>query len=106
MLHRVSGVAVLLFLLLHVADIALARINPASFDALLFVYRAWPFRILEVGLVAAVVYHAVNGVRIILLDVWDRSTMAQQRLFYAVLALSFLLVAPAAFIMLRPVLLG
>ncbi len=105
-LHRISGVAVLLFLALHIVDIALTRVSAETFNALLFVYRAWPFRVLEVALVAAVVYHAVNGVRIILIDLWDRATRLQRRLFYGVLAVCFLLVAPAAFVMLRPVLLG
>lgn len=68
-LFRISGVVLVLYLFAHVAVISQGRLNGArtlnsifkTFDKPLFVF-------LDLMLVAAVLYHAVNGVRIILMD--------------------------------------
>lgn len=67
-IHRAAGLGVLAFLLLHIVDIFLATFGPGVFDELLFIYKAWPFRILEVALLFGLLYHALNGLRIILAD--------------------------------------
>lgn len=67
-IHRAAGLGVLAFLLLHILDIFLAAFGPGIFDELLFIYKAWPFRILEVALLFGLLYHALNGLRIILAD--------------------------------------
>ena len=43
-----------------------------------FLYRYPAFRVGEVALVAAVLYHAINGVRICIIDFWPE-TMAFHR---------------------------
>jgi succinate dehydrogenase / fumarate reductase cytochrome b subunit len=68
--HRASGVGVLLFVLLHVADVSLVRLGPKSFDMLVFVYRQAFFRGLEILLMGAVLFHAFNGLRITVQDAW------------------------------------
>lgn len=67
-IHRVAGLGVLAFLLLHIVDIFLAALGPTLFNDLLFIYKAWPFRILEVALLFGLLYHALNGLRIIVAD--------------------------------------
>ncbi len=45
-LHRISGVAIVLYLLLHVFDISLVMYGPdGPFNAFLAFYHQWPFRI-------------------------------------------------------------
>jgi succinate dehydrogenase / fumarate reductase cytochrome b subunit len=61
------------------------------------------FRVLEVALSGAVLYHGINGIRIILIDFVERATRIQRQLWYAVWASFLVLFLPAAFIMLRPV---
>jgi succinate dehydrogenase / fumarate reductase cytochrome b subunit len=70
LLHRASGVGVLLFVLLHVVDVALLRLGPDTFNALLFVYRQAFFRALEILLMGAVLFHAFNGLRVTVQDLW------------------------------------
>jgi succinate dehydrogenase / fumarate reductase cytochrome b subunit len=70
LLHRVAGLGVMLFLLLHITDIFLVSLGADVFNATLFIYKAAPFRVLEVFLIFGVLFHAVNGLRIILLDFW------------------------------------
>lgn len=62
----------MLFLLLHITDIFLVTLGADVFNATLFIYRAAPFRVLEVFLIFGVLFHAVNGLRVILLDFWPR----------------------------------
>ena len=81
--HRISGVAIWAFILLHVFDIWLASVNPALYDELLTVYGS-PFgRVMESLLGAAVLYHALNGLRVIIMDFWPPMTRYHRQLWYA-----------------------
>ena len=51
-------------------------------------------------LVAMVLYHGLNGVRIIIVDFWPESTVVQQGIFYAVMALFAAIFVPSAYEML------
>jgi succinate dehydrogenase / fumarate reductase cytochrome b subunit len=66
--HRVSGLAVLLFLIIHVWDTANATFWPAAYSYTVEIFKWFPFSVGEIALMAAVLYHAVNGIRITLLD--------------------------------------
>lgn len=100
-LHRVSGVAVLLFLLLHILDTALIVFGPRWYNAVVVLYRHPVFRVGEVGLAAAVLYHALNGIRITLVDFYPEWGIHQRQLFYAVVGLFVLLFIPSAYWMLK-----
>jgi succinate dehydrogenase / fumarate reductase cytochrome b subunit len=81
--HRISGVAIWAFILLHVFDIWLASVNPALYDELLTVYGSPLGRVVESLLGAAVLYHALNGARIIIMDFWPPMTRYHKQLWYA-----------------------
>lgn len=98
-LHRASGVGVLLFLLLHVADVALVRLGPEAFNALLFVYRQTAFRALEIGLMAAVLFHAFNGLRVTVQDFWPGWLPYGRQMLWAVYALTVAGWVPSAYFM-------
>lgn len=98
--HRASGVGVLLFLLIHILDTMLVGWGPEVYDRVISVYRNPFFKISEVGLFAAVLYHALNGVRIILIDFWSDSTRYHKQMFYVVLAIFILTMIPVSFLML------
>jgi succinate dehydrogenase / fumarate reductase cytochrome b subunit len=67
-LHRISGLGVVLFLTLHVIDTSWAVFYPDLYEKAIAVYQTPLFTIGEFVLVACVVYHAFNGVRIALFD--------------------------------------
>ncbi|MEM9955551.1 MAG: succinate dehydrogenase, cytochrome b556 subunit [Chloroflexota bacterium] len=67
-LHRLTGLGVVLFLFLHVIDTAWAVTNPASYEHAIAIYQSPLFTIGEFGLLFAVVYHALNGLRIAVMD--------------------------------------
>lgn len=66
--HRVSGLGIMFFLVLHVFGMSLASFNPAAHEQMLELYKQPIFAIGELGLAACLVYHAINGARIALLE--------------------------------------
>lgn len=82
-LHRISGVAIWAFVVLHVVDIYLVGGNPEAYDEILQIYASPIGRVLEVLLGAALLYHALNGLRIILIDLWPPLTRYHRQLWYA-----------------------
>jgi succinate dehydrogenase / fumarate reductase, cytochrome b subunit len=99
LLHRVTGVGVLLFLLAHIVDTALIGFGPDAYEHALGLYRLPIFKLGEIALVFAVVYHSVNGLRIILIDFWDAGTRYHKQLFWASVAGTAVLFLPVAAIM-------
>lgn len=103
-LHRLTGLGVLLFLLIHIVDIALIGWGPAVFNKLLFLYREPVFRLGEIVLAGAVLYHALNGVRIIIIDFWPAATTVHKRMAYAVWVIFCVVFIPTAIYMLSDIL--
>ena len=65
-LHRITGVAIFFFLLVHILDTALVRVSPEAYNAVIGTYQTPIMGLGEVALVGAIVFHAFNGLRIIL----------------------------------------
>ena len=80
--HRISGVAIWAFLVLHVVDIFLVGAAPETYDTLLVIYATPIGIILEWLLGAAVLYHALNGLRIVIMDFWPALTRYHRQLWY------------------------
>jgi succinate dehydrogenase / fumarate reductase cytochrome b subunit len=106
LLHRLSGLGVLAFLFLHVLDTSLVSFWPGAYVALLHVYRAPVFRVMEVGLAAALLYHGINGLRICLADFSDLAARRHREVWYAGWAAFVVLFLPTAYLMLRPLAAG
>jgi succinate dehydrogenase / fumarate reductase cytochrome b subunit len=81
--HRISGIAIWAFILLHVLDIWLVGVNPGLYDEVLAIYASPIGRVLESLLGAALLYHALNGLRIIIMDFWPTMTRYHKQLWYA-----------------------
>lgn len=81
--HRISGVAIWLFLVLHVLDIYLVGAAPEVYDTFLVIYATPPGIVMEWLLGAAVLYHALNGLRITIMDFWPGLTRYHRQLWYA-----------------------
>lgn len=98
-LHRAAGLGVASFLLIHIVDIMLINVSQAVYDQTVQFYQT-PFLIpMEIALVGAVVYHGLNGLRVIALDVWIGALRRQRELFFAAVTLTVVLVAPSAILL-------
>ncbi len=73
-LHRVTGVALFAYLFAHVLDTSLVVASPALYDGVIEVYHHPVIKLMEIGLVVAVIYHAVNGIRVTLVDFWSKGS--------------------------------
>ncbi len=94
--HRITGVLIFFFLLVHVLDTSLVRVSPEAYNSVIGTYKNPIVGLGELGLVAAVVFHAFNGIRIMLVDFWHRGTRWHRQMFYGVLVLWVLLMIPFA----------
>ncbi len=97
--HRASGVGVLLFVFLHVGDTALVRLGPGAYDAVVALYRKAAFRALEIALMGAVLFHAFNGIRVTVQDFWGGWLAHEKRMLYGTYALTVLLWLVSAYFM-------
>ena len=92
-LHRISGVGIFFFLLVHVLDTALVRVSPEAYNVVIESYKTPIVGLAELGLVGAILFHGLNGLRVIAIDFWSKGTKYQNIMFWAVIALTVIAVA-------------
>ena len=86
-LHRITGVASFFFLLVHILDTALVRVSPEAYNVVIESYKTPIMGLGELGLVVAIGFHALNGLRIILIDFWSVGPRYHKLMFVVVLLL-------------------
>lgn len=92
--HRVTGVLIFFFLYVHVLDTALVRVSPEAYNTVIETYKNPVVGLLEVGLVAAVLFHAFNGIRVVLVDFWSQGPRYQKQMLYGVVGVWVVLMIP------------
>lgn len=98
-LHRLTGLGVVFFFVLHVIDTSWSVFYPGLYEKAIAIYQSPLFTIGEFALVAAVVYHAYNGIRITLFDFKPEWWRHQQMAAQVVLGLSVLTLIPVFVLM-------
>ncbi|KKW63838.1 succinate dehydrogenase, cytochrome b556 subunit [Mycolicibacterium elephantis] len=94
-LHRITGATIFFFLFVHVLDTALVRVSPQAYNSVIETYKTPIVGLMEIGLVVAVLYHALNGIRVILIDFWQHGPRYQRQMLWAVVALFLVVFIPA-----------
>ncbi|WP_084533142.1 succinate dehydrogenase, cytochrome b556 subunit [Nocardia fusca] len=94
-LHRITGVTVFFFLFVHVLDTALVRVSPQMYDETIAVYKTPIVALMEMGLVFCVLFHALNGVRVILVDFWSNGPRYQKQMLWGIIGLLVVLLVPS-----------
>lgn len=89
-LRRVSGVALVIYLFMHMWVIGSVNAGPEVFDSRLATVQTPIFKLAEIALLAAVVYHAFDGIRLLIVH-YFKVTDYRKSMFYAVFAISALL---------------
>ena len=100
--HRLSGIGVLLYLFMHIVENATLAFGPEVYDWTQTLFRNLPVRLGEILLMAALVYHSLNGLRVIVMDFWPRSTLWYRPLTYGVVGATVAAMVPLTLIMLTP----
>ncbi len=95
-LHRLSGLALILYLAMHIWVIHHLN-RPLDFNNIMAFLNEPVFKILELGLWGVIVYHALNGLRIIMIDFFTRKGAAvQKQMFWGAVVLGVVVFAAGA----------
>ncbi|HEU4362429.1 MAG TPA: succinate dehydrogenase, cytochrome b556 subunit [Mycobacterium sp.] len=94
-LHRITGATIFFFLFVHVLDTAVVRVSPQAYTEVIATYKTPIVGLMELGLVAAVLYHGLNGIRVILIDFWWQGCRYQRLMLWVIAAVWLLVMVPA-----------
>lgn len=97
LLQRITGIALVAYLMIHILVISTAFGGAKSFDATLGVFEGPVGLIADIGLSWIVLYHALNGIRVVLFDA-GFGTKWQSELFWGVFAVSVGLTGVSAYL--------
>ena len=103
--HRLSGMGLIAYMVLHIIETANRMRGEEAWAGLMALFASPPFRVIEYLLFAMAVFHAMNGVRLILVELgffigkpkepvypYSTSVMRHRPLTYVVMALAGLLI--------------
>jgi succinate dehydrogenase / fumarate reductase cytochrome b subunit len=121
--HRVTGLGVLLFLVVHIIDTFFVVAYPGLYDHTVSLYSGrvpwvldssgqptyfwpirWIFRISELALIACVLFHSVNGVRVAMVDLWPKAVEHQKLLFRWVVGVFVFVMLVVSYFVFKPLL--
>ncbi len=99
--HRITGVLVFLFLLLHVVVVSLVA-RPDLYDEVHELYVNVVLRLFEVGLLFALVFHALNGLRIVMLDFFPGAIRNEKAVLAVLTVVTLLATAVGGYVIMKP----
>ena len=100
LLHRLTGLGVFLFLAIHLLHIWLVALGPEPFNTITAVFRHPVARLLHLVLFFCVLFHALNGTRVTLLDFFPGLSRYQRHSIYVTAGLLALIFIPSALVIL------
>jgi succinate dehydrogenase / fumarate reductase cytochrome b subunit len=95
-LHRVSGLALIFFLFFHILSITKAQATPEAYDLMIRRMQEPDFKIGELLLFAGLLFHGINGMRIVAVDFCMTRTSRHKQLFWGGAALCAVLAVAGA----------
>lgn len=99
-LHRASGVGLVFFLLVHVIDIMLVGLGSDVYDHTVGFYANWFIIPMEIMLVGAVIYHTLNGLRVMAVNFTSTGPVREAKAFWWVLIATVILTIPSGIVIL------
>jgi succinate dehydrogenase / fumarate reductase cytochrome b subunit len=89
-LHRLSGLALIFYLTLHIWIINTLTRGSEPFNEVMTFLGSPLFKFLEVGLWGVILYHAFNGIRVVIVD-FAKGSLFHKKLFFILTAIAFIL---------------
>lgn len=86
-LHRVSGIGLLVFLIFHIISVTKANATPEAYDLMIRRMQEPDFKLGELALFAALLFHGLNGLRILYVDFVVTRTAHHKRIFWGLMVL-------------------
>jgi succinate dehydrogenase / fumarate reductase cytochrome b subunit len=100
--HRVTGFLVFMFLLLHIVDVSLVNIDTELYDEVHKLYGNVFLRLFECGLLFALLFHAFNGLRIVIVDFFPGAVKNERQLTAGVVAMTLIAGIPGSIVIMWP----
>lgn len=97
-LHRISGIALIAYLFLHIWSLSPLVQGKAAFEQKMATYSGTLFSFIEWFLFAFVLFHALNGVRIVIVD-WADGARYHKQLYLYTWVIGILLFLAMGFVM-------
>ena len=101
--HRIAGLGIILFLLLHIVDISLLGFGPTVYNEGIALFGTGIVRLLSLALIGGLLYHAFNGVRIMLIDFMPKAVRYQRLMFAIVMVLTLAGFLSMAYFVIAPI---
>jgi len=98
-LHRLTGLGLVLFLILHIWEMHELSEGPEAFNKVIATFDTPYIKIGEVLLLGAVLYHAFNGVRVVLVDFFGGARYHRPAFFVVMIITVALFLFGAGFIL-------
>jgi len=96
--HRLTGLLLVVYVFLHLSFLSQASLSHASFDELMETMSQPLFVFLDFLLVCAVIYHAMNGFRVVLFDM-GIGIRRQKLVFWIAMAVAAVIVLIAFYVL-------
>ena len=100
--HRLSGIGVLVYLFMHIVENATLAFGPDVYNTTQTWFHNLPVRLGEILLMAALVYHSLNGMRVVTMDFWPATTRWYRPATYGVILGTIAAMIPLSLIMITP----
>ena len=97
-LHRITGLALTGYIMLHIVALMSLQKGKEAFDSEMLLFRTPLFLFLEWFLFAFLLFHALNGIRIALVDLAEGARY-HKKLYYAVVIIGLILFFGMGYIM-------
>ncbi len=94
-IHRVTGLIVLIYLIVHLG--ALTQIITGHYSSFLSTVESPPFIALDILLFLAIIYHGMNGIRLIFSEL-GIGTKKNKLFFYVMMGIGIVIWIAAAYI--------
>ncbi len=96
LLHRVTGLLLSFYLIIHIWVVRTVSQGPEGFNKMMAAVQTPIFILFELGLLGAVLYHSLNGIRLLLIDMgWG--VRHQKGLFFLLFGIGAVILVIGAF---------
>lgn len=96
LMNRITGIAITAYLVIHIWVIHHLHQGQEGFDRVMGFVTHPVFKLLEIGLLGIILYHAMNGVRLLFVE-WGNGSRNHKRLFWWVMGVGVILFVFAAY---------
>ncbi len=99
LLHKITGFSIIGFLIFHIWGMAQMSQGPDAFNRVIETYKTPLFRVGEVLLLAAIAFHGLNGMRLILGEFTHWAMQKHKLLLIITYALAFVVAVVGGYLM-------